>query len=252
MNSENKRNQFSFAMLIIFILTLSQIIGTNGSFFPSANGQATRCNNLDSKDSLPVLLVHGWNQGVDGSITNDWSEWAKRFNQENIPFCLVTFQQSNDACGASTDHAKELDQLVQRILNETGQKQVNIVGYSKGGLDARVYLNNNLTNDDVANLIMIGTPNNGSNWAIDSLVCRPAVFDLVPGSNATKAERNTHTEYYTIAGACFPLVGDGLVLLSSVNSQPYFNSLGLSPKCHPNLLGGFEYGLVHDVLIGKR
>jgi pimeloyl-ACP methyl ester carboxylesterase len=253
MNPETKRNKlFSAAILVISIITLSQILATNGSFFPSANGQATRCNNLDSKDTLPVLLVHGWNQGVGGSISNDWSEWAKRFNQENIPFCLVTFQQSHDACGSSSDHARELDQIVKSVRNETGQKQVNIVGYSKGGLDARVYLANNLTNDAVANLIMIGTPNAGSEWAIDSLTCRPAVFDMVPGSNATKAERNNHTEYHTIAGACFPLVGDGMVLISNVNSQPYFDSLGLSPKCHQNLLGEFEYGLVHDVLIGKK
>ena len=74
----------------------------------------------------------------------------------------------------------------------------------------------------------------------------------MPGSNATQAERNTHTEYHTIAGACFPLIGDGLVSISSVKSQPYFDSLGLSPKCHQNLLDVFEYGLVHDVLTGKR
>lgn len=255
MTNETKRNKISAAILLISILALSQILVTNGSFIPSANGQqaaTTRCNNLDSKDTLPVLLVHGWNQGVGGSINNDWSEWAKRFNQENLPFCLVTFQQSNDACGSSADHARELDLTVKRVQNETGQNQVNIVGYNKGGLDARVYLASNLTNDVVANLIMIGTPNAGAEWAIDSLVCRPAVFDLVPGSNATKAERNNHTQYYTIAGACFPLIGDGMVSISSVNSQSYFDSLGLSEKCHQNLLGGFEYGLAHDVLTGKR
>ena len=241
----------STAILIISIITLSQILVTNGSFFPSANGQ-TRCNNLESKDTLPVLLIHGWNQGDGGSISNDWSEWAKSLNQENIPFCLVSFQQSSDACGSSTDHAKELDQLVKQVQNETGQNQVNIVGYSKGGLDARVYLANDPANDAVANLIMIGTPNAGAEWAVDSLVCRPAVSDLVPGSNATKAEKNTHTAYHTIAGACFPLIGDGMVLITSVNSQPYFDSLGLSPKCHQNLLGDFEYGLVHDVLTDKK
>ena len=37
--------------------------------------------------------------------------------------------------------------------------QINIVAYSKGGLEARAYLANNLSNNDVANLIMIGTPN---------------------------------------------------------------------------------------------
>ena len=45
---------------------------------------------------------------------------------------------------------------------KTGQDKVNIVGHSKGGLDARVYLADNITRNDVANLIMIGTPNAGS------------------------------------------------------------------------------------------
>ena len=67
MNAETKRIKLlSTAILIISIITLSQILVTNGSFFPSANGQ-TRCNNLESKDTLPVLLIHGWNQG-DGWI----------------------------------------------------------------------------------------------------------------------------------------------------------------------------------------
>lgn len=43
----------------------------------------------------------------------------------------------------------------------TGQDQVNIVGHSKGGLDARLDLTNNFSSNVVANLIMIGTPNAG-------------------------------------------------------------------------------------------
>ena len=33
---------------------------------------------------------------------------------------------------------------------KTGQDKVNIVGHSKGGLDARVYLADNITRNDVA------------------------------------------------------------------------------------------------------
>jgi hypothetical protein len=98
---------------------------------------------------------------------------------------------------------------------------------------------------------MIGTPNAGSALAIGSLICVPAVFDLLPGSDATKAERNPHTKYHTIAGICAGF-GDLLVFELSVNSQPYFNPLGLSPNCHQNLLGSFEYGLAHNVLIENQ
>lgn len=61
----------------------------------------------------------------------------------------------------STDHARELEQIVQQVKSITGQTHVNIVVHSKGGLDARVFLANTGTSD-VANLIMVGTPNAGS------------------------------------------------------------------------------------------
>ena len=37
-------------------------------------------------------------------------------------------------------HAKELSKKIKGIRSQTGQHQVNIVGHSKGGVDARVYL----------------------------------------------------------------------------------------------------------------
>ena len=82
----------------------------------------------------------------------------------------------------AADHAKELDMQVKQVQQTTGSKQVNIVGHSKGGLDARVYLANNSVKD-VANLIMIGTPNAGSPLAQTSDICKPAVDDLKPGAN---------------------------------------------------------------------
>jgi hypothetical protein len=118
-------------------------------------------------------------------------------------------------------------------------KQVNIVGHSKGGLDARVFLANNAftNNKAVANLIMIGTPNAGSPIAQSSNICKPAVEDLKPGAADTKVGMNPNTKYYTIAGDwnpslllnCPQLLGgigysqlpkpnDGLVPLSSVES----------------------------------
>ena len=87
---------------------------------------------------------------------------------------------------------------------KTGQDKVNIVGHSKGGLDARVYLADNITRNDVANLIMIGTPNAGSPIAdlvvqeplpyIEKIfgksfasywLCMPALLDLQTSSSDT-------------------------------------------------------------------
>ena len=70
---------------------------------------------------------------------------------------------------------------------------MNIVGFSKGGLDARVYLANNLANDDVANLIMVGTLNAGSPLALSTDECSPGIRSIRPGAPATNVRQNIHT-----------------------------------------------------------
>ncbi|MEP6576272.1 MAG: alpha/beta fold hydrolase [Nitrososphaerota archaeon] len=73
----------------------------------------------------------------------------------------ITFE-NDDPCGMAKGHAMELNRIIEDFKKETHKEKINIVGYSKGGLDARVYLANNLTNAGIANLIMIGTPNAGT------------------------------------------------------------------------------------------
>ena len=246
-----RREKLSATILLNSIIALSLILINSVSFFPSANAQPADCSNLDSSNAFPVLLIHGWNEGLGGDFPIHFGEWEQLLSQDNIPFCIISFEQSNDACGSAADHANELGQLIQGIKSVTGQDKVNIVGFSKGGLDARVYLSNNPTHTDVANLIMVGTPNAGSSLAIGNDECPPGIVDLRPGSSATMARENNNTNYYTIAGACF-LIGDGLVSTASVNSQDYFEPLGTSNSCHPDLLGAFEYELAKDVLTRRE
>ena len=65
---------------------------------------------------------------------------------------------------------------------DTREDKINIVTHSKGGLDARLYLANDPKNGDVANLVMIGTPNAGSELADlyhEDDPCKLAVYDLL-------------------------------------------------------------------------
>ena len=154
-----------------------------------------------------------------------------------------------------------------------------MVAHSKGGLDARVYLANSRTHD-VANLIMIGTPNAGSQLAYSNSLCAPAVYDIRPGAPDTKVVENMNTKYYTIAGDWNPPVistcppvenffgidwpkfetegylklqkpNDGIVPVSSVESLPHYTSLGHSADCHTNLLSNKEYELAKPILSGS-
>jgi pimeloyl-ACP methyl ester carboxylesterase len=222
----------------------------------------------NSTTKLPVLLIHGYME--DASV---WNKWVDLLKKDGISAVYpITFKQSDDTCGSSADHAKELSNIIGQIKKETGQNKVNIIGHSKGGLDARVYLANNT--QDVANLIMIGTPNAGSPLADSSDMGAPAVYDLRPGAAATKVKMNPNTIYYTIAGdwnpqsencqltlflsfeqsgfSSLPIPNDGMVSVSSVESQDYFINLGHSKSCHSNLLSDYEYELAKDVLLGKK
>jgi uncharacterized alpha/beta hydrolase family protein len=258
-------------MSMVSVSVMIVIIMASGSFLSIANGQSqTAGNGAAKKRPLPVLLIHGY-----ASDASAWSKWEDLLKKDGITFYPITFYKSDDKCGSAADHAKELNLQVQQILGNmtTSPKQVNIVGHSKGGLDARVFLaNNTFTNNKaVANLIMIGTPNAGSPIAQSSNICKPAVEDLKPGAADTKVGMNPNTKYYTIAGDwnpslllnCPQLLGgigysqlpkpnDGLVPLSSVESQGYFNSLGHTSNCHSNLLSDKEYQLAKPVLVGKQ
>jgi len=205
---------------------------------------------LISSDHKPVLLVHGL--GLDASV---WKEWEYLLGRDGIRFYTITFQKSDDKCGDAVGHASEIGEIVQLVKRETGSDRVNIVGHSKGGIDARVYLANGTK--DVENLVMIGTPNQGTPLAEFTDSCSPAILDVLPGANATKAEMNPNTNYWTIAGdwqheiegnPVLQGIDDGQVQVSSVESEQYFQSLGRTDHHHLQLLGEAEYNLARTVL----
>ena len=239
--------------MTIVIVTLA----TLGLFAPSIYGQnqSERQQQQTEEKPLPVLLVHGYAE--DAAV---WKKWEDMLKKDGIQFFTVTFKDSDDKCGSAKQHAIELEKMVQDIKEQSGAQKINIVGHSKGGLDARVFLDITDTKD-VANLIMIGTPNAGSPVAETNYACAPAVYDLGLGANATKAVINPNTKYYTIAGNWMPLTqgnlmipgnDDGLVPVESVESQQYFQSLGRTEHGHAELLSEKEYQMSKDILIGNK
>ena len=209
---------------------------------------------LTASEHLPVILVHGLAE--DASV---WKKWEDFLTEDRIKFYTITFQESDDKCGSALAHARELAELVRNTKAETAFERVNIVGHSKGGIDTRVYLANGTT--DVENLIMIGTPNNGTPLAETTDACSPAISDVLPDSLATKSEMNRNTKYWTIAGdwlhatrgnPSIPGLDDGLVAVSSVESEEYFHSLGRTKHQHLDLLGEEEYNLARNVLLGMQ
>jgi pimeloyl-ACP methyl ester carboxylesterase len=224
-------------LFVVLIVCLIFTATTVFQMFTLAHAQTLSCYNgvvmptSPSKRLLPAILIHGYFE--DSSV---WSNWEPLLHEDGIPYCTASFIQSNDptydSCGSAADHADELSQIVQKVKDFTGENQVNIVGHSKGGLDARVYLAQSGT-PDVANLIMIGTPNNGDTLAdyvvsmiypyyvdFSNLFCRPALYDLETSAKDINAAQNIHTKYYTIYGDWNPS------LVANCPQVP--NSLGIN------------------------
>jgi uncharacterized alpha/beta hydrolase family protein len=266
-----ERMKKSFYRIILITALFSVVLNSSSVsfllFFPLVNAQLPK----DNHSTLPVLLIHGYLSGA-----SVWKKWEDLLKKDGIQFQSIAFKKSDDKCGTASDHAKELSNIIEDLKRRTGANQVNIVGHSKGGLDARVYLSNiTISNSNVANLIMIGTPNAGSPLANTNNICSPAVQDLRPEAADTKAIRNPNTNYYTIAGDWNPSLlvncpqqewlpaeisgyfalklregnNDGIVPILSVESQDYFIKLGHTSNCHSNLLGEKEYGLAQNVLL---
>lgn len=229
---------------------------------------------------LPVLLIHGYN-----STAAVWKEWDMYLNISQIPHKAVTFPQ-NDGCGSAEEHAAQLQNIVNNFTKVMGVEKINIVAHSKGGLDTRLYLTNNLTNDAVANFIMIGTPNKGSPvedifYAMDD--CKPAAADLLTTSevalSAESEKHNPHTEYYTISGnwahdfipntpidlncpefdfrwLTSEYVGqnvikensDGLVPQWSSEIKGIYTALNNTDNCHTKLLNDESFRLAEPIL----
>ena len=256
-------------IVVVALIAIIMVVSSNETFnltemVYGQSSNTTTKNNTSNDSTPPVLLIHGYM--ADASV---WNKWVELLKKDGISAYPITFKQSDDKCGSAAEHAKELSKIIGQIKDETGQNKVNIVGHSKGGLDARVYLANNTK--DVANLVMIGTPNAGSPLAQSSEVCTPGVYDLRPGAAATEVKMNPNTKYYTIAGEWDPKLGncqlslfapmeqsgsstlpkpnDGMVPVSSVESQDYFINLGHSKSCHTNLMSDYEYGLAKDVIV---
>ena len=194
-------NMLLLVVPVIFTLTITLVI-------PSVDGQ--------TEDPLPVLLIHGYYEGPEV-----WEAWLNELQNDGITAEAVEFEL-DDQCGTSASHAQELVEIVNRFQDDTQADKINIVAHSKGGLDARLYLANDLSNTDIANLIMIGTPNHGSPlvWGVslinpftipplmfpivERFFCLPAASDLKPESEATLSAKNENTKYYTIAGSWIP------------------------------------------------
>ena len=126
-------------------------------------------------------------------------------------------------------NAKELGWATEIVARLTGQERVDLVAHSKGGLDARKYLED--PHEKVGKLITIGTPNKGSllelpNFITGGIIGRFVLniddhggsADLLPECvNPQLQELNRHTKQQEEAADIYSIATqhDGVVALDS-------------------------------------
>ncbi len=113
----------------------------------------------------PIVLLHG--MGFHDGMPGTWY-WGRipeilRQNGTKVYFGNL------DGNATIASNAKQLVPVVQKILKETGAEKVNMIGHSKGGLEARYFVSSLGMGHTVASVTTIGSPHHGS-ITIDKLL----------------------------------------------------------------------------------
>ncbi|MDX2032136.1 MAG: alpha/beta fold hydrolase [Blastocatellia bacterium] len=142
----------------------------------------------------PVVLVHGF--------TSNSATWKSYTSQEGwlaalglrgyavgdkqFPGEMLTgdLRQPLTPTNTIARNAEILAQYITAVKQASGAQMVDVVAHSMGGLITRYYLDRLMITRDVAQLVMLGTPNGGSDCA--SLPASlgfyaPAAYELRPG-----------------------------------------------------------------------
>jgi pimeloyl-ACP methyl ester carboxylesterase len=102
----------------------------------------------------PVILLNGI--ACDNEM---WNAFARSLRRDG--FQVTVAELPNKALGDISDTADYVRDLVARVRRETGARNVDLVGYSEGGLIAREYVRRAGSHAGVDSLISLGTPHNG-------------------------------------------------------------------------------------------
>lgn len=192
----------------------------------------------------PVVLVHGLN-----SSARVWAEYTREdgflasigrrgfaVGDGQAPGVLDMGHWTSPTARTNTiaENAAILGEYIDGVRALTGAEHVDIVAHSMGGLVARYYIDHLMGPRDVARLVMLGTPNEGSDCA--SLPAAlgigiPATLELRPSYlsqvfNPAVTDRNG-VPFFVLAGTnvtdpirspCAPVPSDGVVSQASATT----------------------------------
>lgn len=110
------------------------------------------------KTRYPVFFVHGAGYRDSFPLVKYWGRIPEKMQKLGI----LVFTSKIDALGSYETNALGMKNEIDDILAQTQASKVNIIGHSKGGLDARYMIRKLDMGSRVASLTTISTPHRGS------------------------------------------------------------------------------------------
>ena len=210
------------------------------------NGQQAGGSLKVTVSPRPVVLVHGFN--------SDWHGWDKYLGSqgylatiglhgyavgdEQVQGVMKTGSLSDPAARTNTiaENAVILGQYIDNVQSATGAEKVDLLVHSMGGMISRYYIDRIMTDVDLAQLIILGTPMAGSDCA--SLpaalgLLLPATIEIQPSYMVGIFNRQIFHRhgipFHALAGTklndsvqspCTPVPSDIVVTVDSVKAIP--------------------------------
>lgn len=226
--------------------------GADGSASPertiaaAMNGVQALGNLNVSVIPRPVVMVHGFN--------SDYKAWTAYLGSQGylaeiglhgfavgdgqFPGVMETGSLSDPfkRTNSIAQNAVILDEYIDHVQQAIGAEKVDLLVHSMGGLISRYYIDRVMTKDNIAQLIMLGTPMAGSACSIlpASLgMMLPATLELQPSYAAgvfnQQIIHRKGVPFHALAGTklleevaspCTPVPSDVVVTLDSVRAIP--------------------------------
>lgn len=165
-------------LALVLIAALVAVVATRH------RGSRSAAAAVDQSVPGPVLLVPGY-----GGSTNSLQPLTARLRAAGRDANIV--ELPDNAEGDLSTQAKVLAQAAKAAMGRTGAKSVDVVGYSAGGVVARIWLKELGGAASVRRLVTLGSPQHGTALAaLGSLVqgeCPTACQQLVPASSVLTA-----------------------------------------------------------------
>jgi triacylglycerol lipase len=143
----------------------------------------TSASPVPQSEPGPVLLVPGY-----GGNVNSLEPMADALRSAGRTAIVVT--PPGDGTGDLRAQATHLGDVAERAVQDSGATSVDVIGYSAGGVVARLWVRDRGGVDLARRVLTLGSPHHGSTQAALGAEfaggCPPACEQLVPGSDVLR------------------------------------------------------------------